>query len=73
MLSMGDREARFRGKQRADQSPDYCFYHHYFFYSRGFLRYYWLGGTGYSHFCRMIVGPDHKVLIPATMLVGQAI
>ncbi len=29
----------------------------------------WVGQV-IPHFCRMIVGPDHKVLIPATMLVG---
>jgi iron complex transport system permease protein len=29
----------------------------------------WVGQV-IPHFCRMIVGPDHKVLIPATMLIG---
>jgi iron complex transport system permease protein len=29
----------------------------------------WVGQV-IPHFCRMIVGPDHRVLIPATMLVG---
>lgn len=29
----------------------------------------WVGQV-IPHVCRMIVGPDHKVLIPATMLVG---
>lgn len=29
----------------------------------------WVGQV-IPHFCRMIVGPDHKVLIPATMIVG---
>lgn len=29
----------------------------------------WVGQV-IPHLCRMIVGPDHKVLIPATMLVG---
>jgi iron complex transport system permease protein len=29
----------------------------------------WVGQV-IPHFCRMIVGPDHKILIPATMLVG---
>lgn len=29
----------------------------------------WVGQV-IPHFCRMIVGPDHKLLIPATMLVG---
>lgn len=31
----------------------------------------WVGQV-IPHFCRMIVGPDHKSLIPATMLVGAA-
>jgi len=31
----------------------------------------WVGQV-IPHFCRMIVGPDHKVLIPATMLIGAA-
>lgn len=31
----------------------------------------WVGQV-IPHFCRMIVGPDHKVLIPASMLVGGA-
>lgn len=31
----------------------------------------WVGQV-IPHFCRMIVGPDHRVLIPATMLVGAA-
>ena len=31
----------------------------------------WVGQV-IPHFCRMITGPDHKVLIPATMLVGAA-
>lgn len=29
----------------------------------------WVGQV-IPHFCRMIVGPDHRVLIPATMLIG---
>lgn len=29
----------------------------------------WVGQV-IPHFCRMVVGPDHKVLIPATMFVG---
>ncbi len=29
----------------------------------------WVGQV-IPHFCRMIVGPDHKVLIPATLMVG---
>lgn len=29
----------------------------------------WVGQV-IPHFCRMLVGPDHKVLIPATMFVG---
>lgn len=29
----------------------------------------WVGQV-IPHFCRMIVGPDHRMLIPATMLVG---
>ncbi|MCC6147661.1 MAG: iron ABC transporter permease [Anaerolineaceae bacterium] len=29
----------------------------------------WVGQV-IPHFCRMIVGPDHRVLIPATLLVG---
>ena len=29
----------------------------------------WVGQV-IPHFCRMVVGPDHRVLIPATMLVG---
>ena len=29
----------------------------------------WVGQV-IPHFCRMIVGPDHQVLIPATLLVG---
>lgn len=29
----------------------------------------WVGQV-IPHFCRMLVGPDHKVLIPATMLIG---
>lgn len=31
----------------------------------------WVGQV-IPHFCRMIVGPDHKTLIPAAMLVGAA-
>jgi len=31
----------------------------------------WVGQV-IPHFCRMIVGPDHKKLIPATMFVGAA-
>jgi len=31
----------------------------------------WVGQV-IPHFCRMVVGPDHKALIPATMLVGAA-
>ena len=31
----------------------------------------WVGQV-IPHFCRMIVGPDHKVLIPATIFVGAA-
>jgi len=31
----------------------------------------WVGQV-IPHFCRMIVGPDHKVLIPATLLVGAS-
>lgn len=31
----------------------------------------WVGQV-IPHFCRMLVGPDHKALIPATMFVGAA-
>ena len=31
----------------------------------------WVGQV-IPHLCRMLVGPDHKVLIPATMLVGAS-
>ena len=31
----------------------------------------WVGQV-IPHFCRMLVGPDHKVLIPATMFVGAS-
>ena len=31
----------------------------------------WVGQV-IPHFCRMLVGPDHKKLIPATMFVGAA-
>lgn len=31
----------------------------------------WVGQV-IPHFCRMLVGPDHKVLIPATVFVGAA-
>lgn len=31
----------------------------------------WVGQV-IPHFCRMLVGPDHKSLIPATMVVGAA-
>ena len=31
----------------------------------------WVGQV-IPHFCRMLVGPDHKKLIPATMFVGAS-
>lgn len=71
VLSMGDREARALGVDNervkliviltstiiTSTSVAYC----------GIIG--WVGQV-IPHFCRMIVGPDHKVLIPATMLVG---
>jgi len=71
LLSMGDREARSLGvnTQRTNlmiilfstiitsTAVSIC----------GIIG--WVGQV-IPHFCRMIVGPDHKVLIPATMFVG---
>ena len=71
ILSMGDREARSLGVNSeryklliivcttviTSISVAFC----------GIIG--WVGQV-IPHVCRMIVGPDHKVLIPATMLVG---
>ncbi|NLP36276.1 MAG: iron ABC transporter permease [Firmicutes bacterium] len=71
VLSMGDREARALGVNSelikaliivfttiiSSTAVAFC----------GIIG--WVGQV-IPHFCRMIVGPDHKVLIPATMLVG---
>jgi iron complex transport system permease protein len=71
VLSMGDREARSLGVNNeliktiiivcatiiTSTAVAFC----------GIIG--WVGLV-IPHFCRMIVGPDHKVLIPATMLVG---
>lgn len=73
ILSMGDREARALGVNSeryklliilcttviTSISVAFC----------GIIG--WVGQV-IPHFCRMIVGPDHKVLIPATMLAGAA-
>ena len=73
VLSMGDREARALGVNTerlkaviiiattviSAASVAFC----------GIIG--WVGQV-IPHFCRMIVGPDHKLLIPATMLVGGA-
>ncbi|NLM52186.1 MAG: iron ABC transporter permease [Firmicutes bacterium] len=71
VLSMGDREARALGVNSelikaliivfttviSSTAVAFC----------GIIG--WVGQV-IPHFCRMVVGPDHKVLIPATMLVG---
>lgn len=71
VLSMGDRESRALGVNNervkvivilattviTSTSVAFC----------GIIG--WVGQV-IPHFCRMLVGPDHKVLIPATMLVG---
>lgn len=71
VLSMGDREARALGINNellkaliivsttiiTSSSVAFC----------GIIG--WVGQV-IPHFCRMIVGPDHKVLIPATVLIG---
>ena len=73
VLSMGDREARALGVNNeliktiiivyttviTATSVAFC----------GIIG--WVGQV-IPHFCRMVVGPDHKVLIPATMLAGAA-
>lgn len=72
VLSMGDRESRALGVDNeriklivilastviTSTSVAYC----------GIIG--WVGQV-IPHFCRMLVGPDHKVLVPATMLVGS--
>jgi len=72
VLSMGDRESRALGVNNervkliiiiattviTSTSVAFC----------GIIG--WVGQV-IPHFCRMLVGPDHKVLIPATMLVGS--
>ena len=71
VLSMGDREARALGVNNerlktiviitttviTSTAVAFC----------GIIG--WVGQV-IPHFCRMIVGPDHKVLIPATIFVG---
>ena len=71
VLSMGDKEARALGIRNeriklliiicttviTSTSVAFC----------GIIG--WVGQV-IPHFCRMLVGPDHKVLIPATMVVG---
>lgn len=73
ILSMGDREARSLGVNSeryklliilcttviTSISVAFC----------GIIG--WVGQV-IPHFCRMIAGPDHKALIPATMLMGAA-
>lgn len=73
ILSMGDREARSLGVNSeryklliilcttviTSISVAFC----------GIIG--WVGQV-IPHFCRMIVGPDHRFLIPATMLAGAA-
>jgi len=73
VLSMGDREARALGVNNeliktiiivcttviTSTAVAFC----------GIIG--WVGQV-IPHFCRMIFGPDHKILIPATMLAGAA-
>jgi len=73
VLSMGDREARSLGVHTERIKIGIIIFSTVLTSSAvsicGIIG--WVGQV-IPHFCRMLVGPDHKKLIPATMFVGAA-